>query len=183
VPMKAGHLNLSAFIIAFNSDTTAPGFVTKSFKLLGFKKLFAAPAKPPPALAAPALIFNACASVATARSSGARFPVSLFGNCVINFCRKLGKWSYCFANVPCESFKRPTRSSYAVGTPLTRSLRMTVNLWTSSCDSLEMEKARLFTAARFRSSRTLLMSSSSLEASAGVTTASLGESFLSCFRR
>ena len=75
---------------------------------------------------------------------------------------------------------RPTRSSYAVGTPLTRSLRMTVNFWTSSWDSLEMEKARLFTAARLRSSRTLLMSSSSLEASAGVTTASFGESFLSC---
>ena len=56
---------------------------------------------------------------------------------------------------------------------------MTVNFWTSSCDSLEMEKARLFTAARLRSSRTLLMSSCSLAASAGVTTASLGESFLS----
>ena len=88
--MNAGHLNFKAFIIAFNRETTAPGFVTKSFKLLGFKKLFAAPAKPPPALAAPA-VFKACASVATASNSGAKLLVNLFGSCVINFCKKLGK--------------------------------------------------------------------------------------------
>lgn len=57
---------------------------------------------------------------------------------------------------------------------------MTVNFWTSSWDSLEREKARLFTAERLSSSRMRLMSSSSLDASFGVTTASLGESFLSC---
>jgi hypothetical protein len=49
-----------------------------------------------------------------------------------------------------------------------------VNFWTSSWDSLEREKARLFTAARFRSLRIRVMSSSSLEASSGVTTG-LGE--------
>ena len=56
---------------------------------------------------------------------------------------------------------------------------MMVNFCTSSCDSLEIENARLFTAARFRSSRTLLMSSSSFEASAG-SIVSLGTSSLSC---
>jgi len=56
---------------------------------------------------------------------------------------------------------------------------MTVNFWTSSCDSLEIENARLFTAARLRSSRMRLMSSVSEAASVGVTTFSLGESFLS----
>lgn len=89
--MNAGHLNFNAFIIAFNIDTTAPGFVTKSFKLLGLRKLFAAPAKPPPPLAAAEPMFNACASVATANNSGARLLVNLFGNWVINFCRKLGR--------------------------------------------------------------------------------------------
>jgi len=48
-------------------------------------------------------------------------------------------------------------------------LRITVNFWTSSWDSLEMEKARLLTAARLRSLRTWMMSSSSFEASSGVT--------------
>jgi hypothetical protein len=45
-----------------------------------------------------------------------------------------------------------------------------VNFWTSSWDSLEREKARLLTAARLRSFRTRVISSSSLEASSGVTT-------------
>jgi hypothetical protein len=44
---------------------------------------------------------------------------------------------------------------------------MTVNFWTSSWDSLEMEKARLLTAARLRSLRTRVMSSSSEPASTG----------------
>lgn len=56
---------------------------------------------------------------------------------------------------------------------------MTVNFWTSSCDSFETEKARLLMAERLRSSRILLMSSSSERASFGVTTFSLGETAFS----
>jgi hypothetical protein len=52
---------------------------------------------------------------------------------------------------------------------------MTVNFWTSSCDSLDTEKARLLMADRLRSSRILLISFSSERASFGVTTFSLGE--------
>jgi len=93
--MNAGHLSFKAFIIAFSSETTAPGFVTKSFRLVGFKNFFAAPARPPPLeelVLAPAIL-NACASVATASNSGAKLPVNFVGNCVINFCKKLGRWS------------------------------------------------------------------------------------------
>ena len=94
VPMKAGHLNFNAFIIAFNSDTTAPGLVTKSFKLVGVKNFLAAPAIPPPLPVSEVLIppgRRAWASAATANSSGARLPVNLVGNCVISFCKKLGR--------------------------------------------------------------------------------------------
>lgn len=56
---------------------------------------------------------------------------------------------------------------------------MTVNFWTRSWDSLEKEKALLLTAARLRSSRMRFISSVSEAASVGVTTFSLGESFLS----
>ena len=93
--MNAGHLNFNAFMIAFNMLATAPGFVTRSFREVGVKNFFAAPAIPPPLLEAvltPAA-FSACASVATAKSSGARLLVNLFGNCVTNFCRKLGSFS------------------------------------------------------------------------------------------
>ena len=51
VPMKAGHLNFRTFMILFNKLTTAPGLVTKSFKLEGVKKFFAAALKPPAAAA------------------------------------------------------------------------------------------------------------------------------------
>jgi hypothetical protein len=57
-----------------------------------------------------------------------------------------------------------------------RSLRITVNFWTSSWDSLEKEKARLLTAARLRSLRTRVISSSSEAASPGGTSA-VGERF------
>jgi hypothetical protein len=60
-----------------------------------------------------------------------------------------------------------------------RSLRMTVNFWSSSWDSLEMEKARLLTAARLRSLRTRVMSSSSEAASAGGTSVVGERCFLS----
>jgi hypothetical protein len=53
---------------------------------------------------------------------------------------------------------------------------MTVNFWTSSWDSLETEKARLLTAARLRSLRTRVMSSSSESASSGGTSV-VGERF------
>lgn len=96
VPINAGHLNFKAFMIAFSMDTTAPGFVTKSFKLVGFRNFIAAAPNPAalPAASAPApAALKACASVATANSSGARFFVNLSGNVVINFCKKLGRWS------------------------------------------------------------------------------------------
>ena len=86
--MKAGHLSFRAFIIVFSNPTTAPGFVTKSFRLVGLRKLFAAAPNPPPLALA---VLNACASVATANNSGARLPVNFVGSCVINFCRKLGR--------------------------------------------------------------------------------------------
>lgn len=113
VPIKAGHRSFNAFIIAFNIDTTAPGLVTKSFKLVGFRKLFAAaPNEVAPAadVEAPP-VFNACASAATANNSGARFLVNLSGNWVINFWRKEGRCSYDFANWPCELSRRWVRSS------------------------------------------------------------------------
>jgi hypothetical protein len=82
--MNAGHLSFRAFIIVFSNPTTAPGFVTKSFKLVGLRKLLAAAPNPPPLALAPAIL-NACASVATASNSGARLPVNFVGSCVINF--------------------------------------------------------------------------------------------------
>lgn len=93
MPMNAGNRSFRKFIIAFNIDTTAPGFVTKSFKLDTFKKFFAAPPIPP-AAAAPAAASppcKACASAATANNSGARLPVIFVGSCAINFFKKLGK--------------------------------------------------------------------------------------------
>lgn len=113
VPINAGHLNFNAFIIAFNILATAPGFVTKFFKLPGVKKLFAAPANPPPALAAlaPPAALNACASAATANNSGAIFFVILSGSCVMSFWRKLGSFSYCLLRVPWLLSRRCVRSS------------------------------------------------------------------------
>lgn len=95
VPMNAGHLSFNAFMIALSMETTAPGFVTRSLRLVGFKKLFAAApnevAPPEEAAAAAAEPFNACASAATANNSGARFLVNLSGNVVTNFCRNEGR--------------------------------------------------------------------------------------------
>jgi hypothetical protein len=79
--MNAGQRNFNAFIIVFNKETTAPGFVTKSFRLVGLRKPFAVFANP--------LLLE----LATASNSGARFLVNLSGNCVTNFCRKEGRWS------------------------------------------------------------------------------------------
>jgi hypothetical protein len=56
-----------------------------------------------------------------------------------------------------------------------------VNSWTSFWDSDEREKALLFWAERLRSSRTLVMSSSSDRASSGGTLAAGLRSFLSCW--
>lgn len=90
VPMNAGHLSFNAFMIALSMETTAPGFVTRSLRLVGFKKLLAAvPNEVAPPVDAPP--FNACASAATANNSGAKFFVNLSGNCVTNFFKKLGR--------------------------------------------------------------------------------------------
>ena len=95
VPMNAGQRSFNAFIIVFNKETTAPGFATKSFRLVGLRKLFAVFVNPLLLELVPALppLPKACASVATASNSGARFLVNLSGNCVTNFCRKEGRWS------------------------------------------------------------------------------------------
>lgn len=97
--MNAGQRSFNAFIIAFSILTTAPGFVTRSLRELGVKKLFAAPFKPAELAVAPAVL-NACASAATANSSGAMFLVNLSGKVVMSFCRKLGSFSYCLESVP-----------------------------------------------------------------------------------
>lgn len=89
VPIKAGQRSLSAFMMAFNILTTAPGFVTRFFRLVGVKKLFAAPENP-----FPSPLLNACASAATASNSGARFFWSLSGSCVTSFLRNEGSFSY-----------------------------------------------------------------------------------------
>lgn len=50
-----------------------------------------------------------------------------------------------------------------------------MNFAATSCEPCEMEKTRLLTAERFKSSKTLLISSVSEAASLGVTTLSFGE--------
>ena len=72
------------------------------------------------------------------------------------------------------------RSSKAVGTPLTKSLRMTVKIPKSAWDSAEKEKARLLTAARSKESRTAVMSSFSAAASSGVMIRGSSD-FLPCY--
>ena len=99
-PMKAGHLSLSTFMIDFNIATMAPGFVTNSLRLGSFVAAFAAISEnPPPAAPAPtSAAANPCASLAAARTSGAREPVNLVGRDLTSFCMNGGRLLKDFCN-------------------------------------------------------------------------------------
>lgn len=89
IPANAGNLSFKKFMILLNSVATAPGFVTRSFKVGTFTLT-------PSFCAIPVAWvtysdFKPCFSAAAARISGPREPVSLVGRDSMSFCRKEGR--------------------------------------------------------------------------------------------
>ena len=101
-------------------DAIAPGFPTKSFSAEVLKPDF---------LVAPAAFFAfavleplfSARFAAAAINSGAMVSFILFGNWAISFCKKLGRCLNVFCNCRSPLVRSDSKSSYAVGTPLTRS--------------------------------------------------------------
>lgn len=90
IPMNAGNLNLRKFIIARSMPATAPGFVTRSFRLgtFIFQPIFDAK----PAAGSAYFALTPCLSAAAASISGPSVWVILLGSCSMSFCRNDGRW-------------------------------------------------------------------------------------------
>lgn len=85
-PRNAGNLNFKKFIIVFNSPATAPGFVTRSFRLgtRTFMPAFSATCAP----LLRYLELSPCFSAAAARTSGPMEVVILAGSFLMRSWRK-----------------------------------------------------------------------------------------------